>query len=164
MTLGDIIKQYRQQHGVSMEYVANLCGITKGYVAMLERNINSKTGRPVKPTVETIAKVCNGLHLNIDAVFNQLDDDYEITVASAAPSPLSSSLTDEENHLLSIYRDMDPVAQVKFVAYGEGLVAAGKDYDDMSPAELAADAEREVNRIVADEVAKAGKTKTSAAE
>ena len=57
MTLGEIIKKYRTENKVSMEYVAKQCGITKGYVAMLEKNVNSKTGRPVKPTVETIAKV-----------------------------------------------------------------------------------------------------------
>ena len=63
-----------------MEYVANLCGITKGYVAMLEKNVNSKTGRPVKPTVETISKVCKGLNMDINEVFELLDDDYEIIV------------------------------------------------------------------------------------
>ena len=29
MTLGDIIKKYRTENGSSMEYVANLGGITK---------------------------------------------------------------------------------------------------------------------------------------
>ena len=32
MTLGDIIKNYRNENSVTMEYVASLCGITKGYV------------------------------------------------------------------------------------------------------------------------------------
>lgn len=80
MTLGDIIYKYRKENHFTMEYVANLCGITKGYVAMLEKNVNSKTGRPVKPTVETISKVCKGLNMDINEVFELLDDDYEIIV------------------------------------------------------------------------------------
>lgn len=80
MTLGDIIYKYRKENNFTMEYVANLCGITKGYVAMLEKNKNSKTGRPVKPTVETISKVCKGLNMDINEVFELLDDDYEIVV------------------------------------------------------------------------------------
>lgn len=80
MTLGDIIKKYREENSVTMEYVAKLCGITKGYVAMLERNINSKTGKPVKPTLETILKVCNGLKLDVDEVFKKLDDDYIVSL------------------------------------------------------------------------------------
>lgn len=80
MTLGDIIYKYRKENNFTMEYVANLCGITKGYVAMLEKNVNSKTGRPVKPTVETISKVCKGLSMDINEVFELLDDDYEIIV------------------------------------------------------------------------------------
>lgn len=80
MTLGDIIYRYRKENNFTMEYIAKVCGITKGYVAMLEKNVNPKTGRPVKPTVETISKVCRGLHMDINEVFALLDDDYEIIV------------------------------------------------------------------------------------
>lgn len=68
MTLGEIIKDYRVKHKVSMETVANRCGLSKGYIAQLEKNINPKTGRPIKPTADTIVSVCNGLHLDVNAV------------------------------------------------------------------------------------------------
>lgn len=128
MTLGDIIKSYRDENKVSMEYVANLCGITKGYVAMLEKNINSKTGRPVKPTIETIVKVCNGLHLDFNSVFDSLDDDYEINIS---PSPSSSSapeleLTEQEARLVGICRSLNEEGRERLVEYGDDLVASGK--------------------------------------
>lgn len=120
MTLGDIIKKYRTENGVSMEYVANLCGITKGYVAMLERNVNSKTGRPVKPTIETIAKVCNGLHLDINTVFDSLDDDYEITIPSSLTTPLQ--LTDQEEHLVITFRGLNEDGREKAIERVEELL------------------------------------------
>lgn len=141
MTLGDIIKSYRDENKVSMEYVANLCGITKGYVAMLEKNINSKTGRPVKPTIETIVKVCNGLHLDFNSVFDSLDDDYEINIS---PSPSSSSapeleLTEQEARLVGICRSLNEEGRERLVEYGDDLVASGKyikrtsEYRPVSP-------------------------------
>lgn len=131
MTLGDVIKSYRDENKVSMEYVANLCGITKGYVAMLEKNVNSKTGRPVKPTIETIVKVCNGLHLDFNSVFNSLDDDYEINISTSQPSSSAPTpeLTEQEKHIISIYHDLDRVGQEKFTAFGEGLLAAARAED-----------------------------------
>lgn len=129
MTLGEIIKEYRSKNGVSMEYVANLCGITKGYVAMLEKNVNSKTGKPVKPTIETIIKVCNGLHLDFDFVFELLDDDYEVTITP------SSGFSSIEQKIIYILRRLTPDAQGKVLEYVEDLLASKKyvrasDYEE----------------------------------
>lgn len=125
MTLGDVIKSYRVNNKVSMEYVAKLCGITKGYVAMLEKNINSKTGRPVKPTIETIVKVCNGLHLDLNAVFDSLDDDYEIALSPSSSSAPELELTEQEKRLIDTYRELDDPQRERLLAYIEGLLDAG---------------------------------------
>lgn len=126
MTLVDVIKSYRVKNRVSMEYVAKLCGITKGYVAMLEKNVNSKTGRPVKPTIETIVKVCNGLHLDLNAVFDSLDDDYEIALSpSSSSAPSSLQLTEQEKWLIDTYRKLDDPQRERLLAYIEGLLDAG---------------------------------------
>ena len=147
MTLGEIIKEYRNKNGVSMEYVANLCGITKGYVAMLERNVNSKTGRPVKPTIETIIKVCNGLHLDFDSVFDMLDDDYEVTISSSIGTNL-------DNKLLSVIHQLSPEAQEKVLEYAEDLLASkrySRESDYKEAEKIAEDIKREkVNSKIAE--------------
>ena len=38
MTLGDLIKAYRAAHGLTMQEFANLSGLSKAYVSMLEKN------------------------------------------------------------------------------------------------------------------------------
>lgn len=121
MTLGDIIKEYRVQNSVTMEYAASLCGITKGYVAMLERNVNPKTGRPVKPTIETILKVCNGLNLDVNEVFDRLDDDYIIAISSA-----NKKLSMDEQRLLSYFRKLNSTGQEKVSTFAIDLVDSGK--------------------------------------
>ena len=129
MTLGEIIKKYRDEHDVSMEYVATLCGITKGYVAMLERNVNSKTGRPIKPSIETILKICNGLHLNFNDVFALLDDDYEITLTypEAVPAPSAyTKFTREDKLILAYFDDLNEEGKALVLDYAELLLSSGK--------------------------------------
>lgn len=161
MNLGELIKEYRRLNKLTMQDFATRSGLSKGYVSMLEKGKHPQNTRNIIPSIETFSKVAAGMGISLNDLLENVDSDQLIDIELPSSSP---ALTDEETYVVSMYRDMDPVAQVKFVAYGEGLLAAGKDYDSMSPAELAADAEREVNRIVADEVAKANKVKVSAAK
>jgi transcriptional regulator with XRE-family HTH domain len=40
MTLGEYIKKYRSEHGLSQRQFANLCGVSNGYASMLEKGMN----------------------------------------------------------------------------------------------------------------------------
>lgn len=137
MTLGDIIKKYREENSTTMDQVASLCGITKGYVAMLERNVNSKTGKPVKPTLETILKVCKGLHLDVDEVFDNLDDDYVVRIPGRPSS--DPALSAPERKLLDNYRSLNQEGQHKLIEYAQDLVDTGRyiksDQDGLLEAE-----------------------------
>lgn len=104
MTIGQIIKEYRDRTGSTMNDVALRCNITKGYVAMLEKGINSKNKRAIKPTIETILKICKGLGLNVDDVFAKLDDDYIITVQSA--KCFSAEANNSSDPAVIIYKEM----------------------------------------------------------
>lgn len=88
-------------------------------------------------------------------------------VPKARVSSSSESTSQGERNILTLYNQLDDVGKVQLAAYAEGLLASqisNNRYSSMTKAELAADAEREVNRIVADEVAKANKVKVSAAK
>ena len=40
MTLGDIIKKYRKETGLSQDAVAKRAGVSNAYISILERNRN----------------------------------------------------------------------------------------------------------------------------
>ena len=40
MTLGEIIKQYRDENKMSMDAFAKKAGLSKAYISILERNYN----------------------------------------------------------------------------------------------------------------------------
>lgn len=127
-TLGDIIKKYRTDTSSTLADVATLCGITKGYVAMLEKNVNSKTGRPVKPTIETILKVCAGLHLDIEQVFEDLYDDYITTIPTLKVHHTDSvhNLSQQDKDFLAYLHQLNEKGQKILLSYADTLVLSGK--------------------------------------
>ncbi len=46
MFLGDLIKNYRTQNKLSQRDFAKLCNLSHTYIAALEKNIDSRTGKP----------------------------------------------------------------------------------------------------------------------
>ena len=81
MHLGEVIKKYRYDHArMSMQTFADKCGLSKGYIAMLERNINSKTGEPVVPSVETFLKVAKAMNISLDELSKMVDENQPISL------------------------------------------------------------------------------------
>lgn len=78
MLLGDIIKQYRSEHNLSMQNFADLIYSSKSYVSMLEKNVNPATGKPIKPSIETLKSIANAMHLQIEDLLSLLDDKQKI--------------------------------------------------------------------------------------
>lgn len=51
MTLKDLIIEYRNDHGLSQRQFATACGLSNGYISMLEKEMNPNTKLPVTPTL-----------------------------------------------------------------------------------------------------------------
>ena len=85
MTLGDIIKEYLEDHTVN-EFI-NDSGISKAYTYNLINNKGTSGSAPT-PTIDTINKVARGVHSDFDTVFNKLDPD--IIVNTKATMKMSS--------------------------------------------------------------------------
>jgi Predicted transcriptional regulators len=81
MTLGDIIKAYRNAHDYSMGDFAKLSGLSKPYISMLERDINSSTGKPIIPSVPTLQAVAKVMGISLDVLMKQIDDEQLISVS-----------------------------------------------------------------------------------
>ena len=56
MTLSDFVKEYRKEHDLSQRQFAAICGLSNGYISMLERNLNPKTGLPLTPSLPALKK------------------------------------------------------------------------------------------------------------
>lgn len=86
MILGDLIKQYRKEHGYSMDTFAQKSGLSKAYISILERNVNPVNGKPVIPSLETIKAVSQAIGADFNDVIAMLDGNQKVSLHSEAPA------------------------------------------------------------------------------
>lgn len=74
MTLKEIVVAFRTEHSMSQRQFAALCGLSNGYISMLEKNLNPKTGMPLTPSLPVLKKLAQGMGLSLNELFLQADD------------------------------------------------------------------------------------------
>ena len=82
MTLGDILKKYREDNNISMDEFSKRSSLSKGYISMLENNINPRNNKPIAPTLPTIQKIATGMGIDIDILLKTLDSEQKISLDS----------------------------------------------------------------------------------
>lgn len=74
MKLQNILKKYRNDHELSQRQLANQCGLSNGYISILEKGINPNTGKPVTPTLPQLKKLASGMSMTIHELCTLADD------------------------------------------------------------------------------------------
>ncbi len=74
MTIGELIRRYREEHKLTMGEFASLSGLSKGYISMLEKNEHPKTGQPIKPTTKTLLATAQAMHITVPTLMERLND------------------------------------------------------------------------------------------
>lgn len=78
MTLGDIIKNYRRKHKLSMDAFSSKSGISKAYISLLEKNKHPKTGKAIAPSIQCIKQAADGMNIDFNILFGMIDGDVTI--------------------------------------------------------------------------------------
>ena len=78
MLLGEIIKDYRVKHNLSLQDFADKIGTSRSYIHMLEKNINPSTNKHINPSIETLKSLANAMDLDVDTLLKKLDDNQLI--------------------------------------------------------------------------------------
>jgi transcriptional regulator with XRE-family HTH domain len=89
MTLKDLIVKYREDHGLSQRQFATACGLSNGYISMLEKGQNPSTKLPVTPTLPKLKQLATGMGMTLTDLLVKVDD-----------MPVELILEDEENKKL----------------------------------------------------------------
>lgn len=74
MKLGEFIKQYRAEHGLSQRQFAIQCKMSNGYISMLEEGKRPKSEEPVVPTLNTLKKIASAMGMGMRDLINLVDD------------------------------------------------------------------------------------------
>ena len=80
MHIGELIKKYRIDNKLTMEEMGKLLDVSKAYISMLEKNKNSRSGKPIAPSTAIFKSVANLYNISLDDLLKQLDDEQPITL------------------------------------------------------------------------------------
>ena len=111
LKLGEWLAMYRARNNLTLQNMADACGFSKAYVAMLEKGINPTTGKPVSPTIQTFEKIARATGQDLDSLLKILDGDQPITISS------TNSLNSEEMQLLDEFRSLNNDGRKDFWSY-----------------------------------------------
>lgn len=80
MELKDIVSAYRRQSKLTMQELADKCGLSKGYISMLESGKHPNNERKLVPSLDTYKKLASGMGLNLDDLLRMVDEDTVVSL------------------------------------------------------------------------------------
>ncbi|MBQ7436060.1 MAG: helix-turn-helix transcriptional regulator [Oscillospiraceae bacterium] len=80
MTLSEIISDYRNKHGLSQRKFAEMCGVSNGYISMLEKGSNPKTGKAIVPALDRLQRIAKVMGMTVDELLT-LADEIEVDIS-----------------------------------------------------------------------------------
>ena len=122
MTLSELMQEYRREHDLSQRQFASACGLSNGYISMLERNANPKTGQPVTPSLPALKKIADGMGISLTDLFTRTDDipvdllTDGLDVATPAPK-VEGGRRDLDDELASILLELTPEKKREALSY-----------------------------------------------
>lgn len=127
MTLGDLIKSYRNTHGMTMQEFANLSGLSKAYVSMLEKNRHPQNNKEIIPSIDTFNKVALAMKLSLNDLLEAVNSDQLINLEHIEyHTEEVPSYTTEETSLIDKYRALNEAGQDKVNDYIDDLASSEK--------------------------------------
>ncbi len=124
VTLGELVKKYRTEHGLSLRDFSRISGVSNGYISMLEKNEHPKTKKPIVPSIEKMKCIASAMGMTLDSLLEIIDGDQPISISkerSSASSPFSAP----EIELITKYRRLNSEGKKRLFERAEELFVLG---------------------------------------
>lgn len=119
MTLKDLIIEYRNDHGLSQRQFATACGLSNGYISMLEKEMNPNTKLPVTPTLPKLKQLASGMGMSLTDLLVKVDDmPVELIPDDADSKKLVPEIEDElDAEIMKIISGLTPEKKQQALSY-----------------------------------------------
>lgn len=119
MTLKDLIIEYRNDHGLSQRQFATACGLSNGYISMLEKEMNPNTKLPVTPTLHKLKQLASGMGMSLTDLLVKVDDmPVELILDDADSKKLVPEIEDElDAEIMKIISGLTPEKKQQALSY-----------------------------------------------
>ena len=122
MTLKDLVIKYRADNGLSQRQFALQCGLSNGYISMLEKGINPSTGAKITPTLPALSKLATGMHTTLNELFT-LVDDTDVDVKTPALSE-EDGLASVDMEIISLLAGLSDAKKQQAISFLRFLAAS----------------------------------------
>ena len=119
MTLGEVVKKYRDEHQLSLRDFSRISGVSNGYISMLEKNEHPKTKKPIVPSLEKMRGIASAMGLTLDSLLDMIED-QPISIAKDR-----SSLPGPDIDLLNRFHRLSPEGRRKLLERADELIELG---------------------------------------
>lgn len=119
MTLKDLIIEYRNDHGLSQRQFATACGLSNGYISMLEKEMNPNTKLPVTPTLPKLKQLASGMGMSLTDLLVKVDDmPVELILDDADSKKTRPRIEDElDAEIMKIISGLTPEKKQQALSY-----------------------------------------------
>ena len=122
MTLKDLVIKYRADNGLSQRQFALQCGLSNGYISMLEKGINPSTGAKITPTLPALSMLATGMHTTLNELFT-LVDDMDVDVKTPALSE-EDGLASVDMEIISLLAGLSDAKKQQAISFLRFLAAS----------------------------------------
>ena len=115
----DLIIEYRNDHGLSQRQFATACGLSNGYISMLEKEMNPNTKLPVTPTLPKLKQLASGMGMSLTDLLVKVDDmPVELVLDDADSKKLVPEIEDElDAEIMKIISGLTPENKQQALSY-----------------------------------------------
>ena len=134
MTLGDIIKNYRERNNITIGEFASVCSLSKGYISMLENNINPRNNKPISPTLPSMAKVASGMGIELDTLLKMLDGKQSVQLIEYNTDSIQAVPSSSQcKEIIEVCEQLSAHNQRKVLTYSKNLLSTQQMEDALLP-------------------------------
>lgn len=119
MTLKDLIMEYRSEHDLSQRQFAATCGLSNGYISMLEKGQNPSTKLPVTPTLPKLKQLAAGMGMTLTDLLVKVDDmPVELVLEDEESKKLVPEIEDElDAEIMKVVSGLTPEKKQQALSY-----------------------------------------------
>lgn len=118
MTLGEIVKEYRERRGISQREFAKMAGLSNSYISQLENNQNTKNGLPINPSIETMKQVADAMDCTLDDIIRLIGDGF-VDISSDGEDTMA--VRDRIMQIVSLMNEKQQLALLEFLRTTVGV-------------------------------------------
>ncbi|MBQ8356206.1 MAG: helix-turn-helix domain-containing protein [Clostridia bacterium] len=135
MEIGKLIKAFREKQNMSQRQFATSCGVSNGYISMLEEGKNPKTNEPIVPSVSTMKKIATAIGISLNELMDAVDEMDISIIPEIRPImrkrlPMLGNVAcgepiwAEEEHDAYVMTDASVDADFTLIAKGDSMINA----------------------------------------